>query len=652
MHERSLSTPALRTEQPLQDLLVTPGAVIAQHDDAARLYDPGSGQLLRRLDTGPTGHTRRTLALHPDGKTVLVVTSSGLHRFDLGSGERSTFVPLNTARGVAVSPDGTVAFVAAREAGHVVALFRVGLDDGAVTPVARFGPYRGVSGLALDAAGTSLWLSLSTELCRVEVATGDTWTSAADRDGRIAGVVPLEASRQVVTGTFDARLQLWRPDAPRPVDEVQLGPGSGAHEVPVTALRGGAFFAAADPGQRLLLFAPGENQPRCAVRGPRAAVTVLASGPDGTLWAGATDGTVWRLEVADEVLVRDQKGSTKRPAHRGGAREPALTAHSRAVVTALAVLDDDRAVSADAKGAVLGWQRGTQDAVAARVGKPDRSGRSAHAILAIGAAAGAVVVRESGGGFLALDRMTLEKQAKLSHRGATRAVGVGAEVVVTAGGKTLQAFRPGTWEQLAESVGPGGQVEQLEAVPARAAVVASDGQTVGLFSAAELRSLGRRSFADVERVHEVHPDLRGERVALFITGKDGRTRIRLWSPGAADTVTFDADPRGMAPVEGGVVAVVAGALTLFDFAGAVVSRHPLAQLLDAPLVRLAAADARRVALAAGGRLSVVDPRSGKLLQRHAIDAAFMQVQFRGEQLVCTTDGGRVLWLAAEMGTGA
>ncbi|HCF58492.1 MAG TPA: hypothetical protein DFS52_10930, partial [Myxococcales bacterium] len=63
---------------------------------------------------------------------------------------------------------------------------------------------------------------------------------------------------------------------------------------------------------------------------------------------------------------------------------------------------------------------------------------------------------------------------------------------------------------------------------------------------------------------------------------------------------------------------------------------------------IAATDGERVALVSGGWLIVIEGASGKVVQRHVIDQQFLQVQFAGEELVCTTSGGRVLWLKTEL----
>lgn len=330
-------------------------------------------------------------------------------------------------------------------------------------------------------------------------------------------------------------------------------------------------------------------------------------------------------------------------------KTPSLLRHASPNVTALSAAGEDRAYSADETGAVLGWERGSADAVASRKGKADRAGRGTYSIPSIGVVKDIVVVREGTASFLALDAGSLEKRAKLPHRGALLAVGVNDEVIVTAGGKTLQAYTPGNWASPIDSIGPGGVIERLQPVPSRKAVVATDGQTVGLFQAADLKPIARRSFADIDRIVDVRPTPSGELFALFFVDRGGRTRLRLWNPASADAVTLDTSMRSATPLQEGIAALVDDDLVLFDYGGAQKQRAPLSQFIEAEAVHIAGTDGRRVAVASGNRLAVLDPWSGRILQRHALDAQFLHVLFAGSQLVCATDAGTVVWLAAEMG---
>lgn len=643
MHERTLNSPLIQSRKPVRDLLSTPAGLLVQHDDAAALFEATTGRLLRRLETGPLGHGRRSLALHPDRKSAVVVTSDRIARFDLETGELLASEALEGGRGVAVSPDGKLAFATARR-GEVTLLLSWDLGRGDLREVARLGPDRDAVGLAAEPDGRHLWVALSTELHRLDLRTKDSWQSLRDRDGRLGQPVVLAAAATLAVGTKSASVQLWSLRKPGEVKEVKVG-ATVAHPVLVAPLRGGRYFAASEMGQRVLVLAPGDEAPRAQLSGPHSAVTALAADAEETLWIGAEDGTVWTLRVEDELLSlgAPKKASAKAP------KPVALPLHPTPHVTAVAVVDSQRAVSADLDGAVLSWRRGSDVAVAARKGRAGKPGASPNAIHLIGVAGEHLVVRDGGAAFAVFEVDTLQRKGKLSHRGALLAVGVGGgHGVVTAGGKTLKSWSTESWEQTGEIVGPGSTIEALELAAGGEAIFARDNRGVGFFHAADLRPITRRSFADIEVITASAADPTRLRAALAFVDRKGKPRVRIWDVEALEALTLDVVARAPSFVAAGLIVQSGDALALYGTDGARRWSVALRELLDAPEVHLAAVDPNYVALVAGGRLSVVAAATGAVVQRHVIDQQFLQVAFAGGELVCTTTGGRVLWLKAQM----
>ncbi len=642
MNNRSLISPSIQTQSTIRDLVAGPAGVLVQHDDAARLYEARTGRLIRQLDSGPLGHRRRSLALLPDEKSVVVVSSTRIARFDLQSGEELASAPLETGRGVAVSPDGKLAFTTARR-DDAPRLFSWSLDGGELTEIAELGKRREVIGLAAEPDGRHLWISLSTELCRVDLRTKDLWRSKRDRDARFGQPVALATAAMVALGTQTDSVQLWNTRQPELIEEVKVG-AAVPYSVPVASLRQGRYYAAGEVGQRVSILAPGEQAPRATITGPRSAITALASDAEDSLWIGADDGTIWTVAVEDALLVLSQAAPAK-----GATKAVALPVHPTSHLTAIAPVDAERAVSADQDGAVLSWRRGAQLAVAAKKGRASKSGGSTYAIPSVGVAGNHVVVRDGSAAFAVLDVDTLGRKAKLPHKGALLAVGVDAgRGVVTAGGKTLKRWSAETWEQTAEIVGPGANIEALQYLPAREAVFTRDELSVGLFEAASLRPITRRSFAGIERLTASAVDATGQHVALGFEDKAKKPRVRLWPVGALDLVSLDAEASNPVFAAGGLLVTVGESLALYGLDAALRWSTPARELLEAQAAVIAATDGERVALVSGGWLIVIEGASGKVVQRHVIDQQFLQVQFAGEELVCTTSGGRVLWLKTEL----
>ncbi|MGI5864290.1 MAG: WD40 repeat domain-containing protein [Myxococcales bacterium] len=641
MNNRSLISPSIQTHNAVRDLLATPAGLLAQHDDAARLYEAKTGRLIRQLDSGPLGHCCRSLALLPDEKSVVLVTSSRIARFDLQSGEELASAPLEAGRGVAVSPDGKLAFTTARR-DDATRLLSWSSDDGELTELVELGKCREVLGLAMEPDGRHLWLSVSTGLCRLDLRTKELWRSPCDREGRLAQPVVLATAAMVAVGTRTDSVQLWNTRQPELIGEVKLG-AAVPYSVPVASLRKGRYFAAGDVGQRVFIFAPGEQAPCAEISGPRSAISALAADGEDGLWIGADDGTIWTVAVEDALLVLSH--GAQAPA---SAKAAALPVHPTSHVIAVASVDSERAVSADLDGAVLSWRRGADVAVAAKKARASRSGTSTYAIPSIGVAGDHVVVRDGTAAFIALDADTLQRKAKLPHKGALLAVGAG-NGVVTAGGKTLKRWSPETWEQTAEVVGPGGNIEALQYLPACGAVFARDERSVGLFEAADLKPMTRRSFAGIERLTASAVDPSGKHVALGFDDKAKKPRVRIWPVGALDLLSLDVEARNPVFAAGGLMVIDGDQLALYELDGKQRWSKPTSELLDVPAVSIAATDGERVALVGGGWLIVIEGASGNVVQRHVIDQQFLQVQFAGKELVCTTSGGRVMWLKAELG---
>ncbi len=133
-------------------------------------------------------------------------------------------------------------------------------------------------------------------------------------------------------------------------------------------------------------------------------------------------------------------------------------------------------VSGDVEGGLCVWKRGEEDAVIYRAPKRGLPMGFA-AVTSVAVAGGAVIVREGRAGFLVLDAATLGVIAKLPHKDAETVLARG-DVVITTGGKLIQAFRAGTWQVIAsrDRLGAGtrgymGQGGERDLVPRRRRVL-------------------------------------------------------------------------------------------------------------------------------------------------------------------------------------
>ena len=158
-------------------------------------------------------------------------------------------------------------------------------------------------------------------------------------------------------------------------------------------------------------------------------------GQNGLL-IGCSDGTVWRTSIAsDDVALPSKKKTTF------------VTTNHTSHVSAIAHVAPNRVVSADLTGALCLWNKGSDDALAHREAKTNRSGSYKFGIDAIAVIQDHLVVRESSRGFLVLEIGTLKTVKKLPHKGASVALTDG-KALVTTGGKLLQSWCPDTWEQI------------------------------------------------------------------------------------------------------------------------------------------------------------------------------------------------------------
>lgn len=323
-------------------------------------------------------------------------------------------------------------------------------------------------------------------------------------------------------------------------------------------------------------------------------------------------------------------------------KAPSVKVHPTGDVTAVAVINPDLAVSADAEGNLLSWPRGAETAQASRKVRPGP--------VTVAGAGAFAVARDGSAAFTAVDAHTLIQKARLPHKGASHVVsGSTPDLVITAGGKTLKAWKMEGWASTAEVVGPGSTIVRLEATPSKAVVLATDEKSVGLFHATpDLRPISRRAFADVDRIDDARIDPSGELVALSFVDRQGHPRVRLWRAGSVDALTLDIEAQSPWFVAGGVLVRAGDTLVLFDYDGKERTRTQVSDILDLPDARVIAADERRLAVTGGGRLIIYEVAAGQVIQRHGIDARFVQVVFTGPELVCATDAGHVLWLKSEM----
>jgi len=607
--------------------------VLVQHDDAARLYARTSGALVRELHTGPLGHFAKSLARHPDGQHVAVTTQERVAFFSLASGELRAHLEVSSAVGAVVTPDGDVLFTARRGSADVV-LFRWSPGASTPTAVAELGKHHNVMGMVLSPDARSVWISLSTFLCRVEL--GDASTTASPRDERCLGApVLLPDSGKVAVGTLDGRVQVWRQPEPSEESEAVAGP-SALHEVHLAVLQGGALIAASAADQRVSLLVPGERTPRARLEGPRSHLSALVADGPSALWVGAEDGTLWHLPV----------GALPEPSKKRGTVRFELTVHPTPHVTALAVVAPGRAVSADMQGAVGAWERGQEDARAFRAGPKDDSGGSRFSIASICVTGGAVVVRQGAAGFQVLDAAQLSVAAKLPHKGASTAVTCG-DVVLTTGGKLLQSWRSGSWERLRERDSLGAATVGRQWVePLRALLCLDERNTLSLVSVEDLKTRASRGFADVTSVVDVRADPSGVRVAIAYGDSQRQARVRLWEPASGKVVTLAELARAPWFVgEELVVVTPGGELRWYAPDGTPLRQLDLTPLVGSSWATLVAAREDALLVLSERRLAVLEPRSGTPRVTHVLDQGILHAAFDGDTVAYTTDGGRVSWLS-------
>ena len=234
------------------------------------------------------------LSLSSDARHLLQVTRDGKAQvWDLQEGRTLGVVEGSWSSGV-LTPDGSVALLADRETGEVVASDRAtgrrlptrfARAEGGMTP--RFGKLaisrdgRWLAGASVEAASACVW----------EAATGRLVQTIRGHDGptRLTALGFSADARKILTAAEDGAAVVWEwepstPDKPaRRADEFRLADGPDSEPIPITAAR----------------LAPGDEV-RVAAGGIDGRVVLWAPGGEATTRLGEIEGAVPALTFAGD----------------------------------------------------------------------------------------------------------------------------------------------------------------------------------------------------------------------------------------------------------------------------------------------------------------------------------------------------------------